>query len=380
MKNLDLQKLRLGYLESEMLPSDFSRDRIVPDFAFNVLNFSGAIYRPVADEDFLAKGGRAPTWPEGRKFAVCLTHDVDAVRRGGLRSFARRRRFQIENSERKLKKLAGVLGLGTDFLSLMLNQEKFNSTWDFDKWLEVENNFQARSTFFFWPGWRAIGERHHTDCTYDMEDAVIFAGEKCSVAEMIRRIHLRSWEIGLHPSWYSYDNADEIKKQKEALEVVVGHEIVSIRQHYLHYDVRFTPRVQSEAGLKYDSSVGFNDNVGFRFGTCYPWHPYDLKNEEKLPILEIPLIIQDGAMLDRAKGMRLDGRTAFDYVRMLIEAVENVGGVLNLLWHPHYLDYPEWWALYGKTLEALSRKGAWFATQKEVGMWWEMQEDNGSGE
>jgi len=73
---------------------------------------------------------------------------------------------------------------------------------------------------------------------------------------------------------------DELKRQKRALEKALDHEVVSIRQHYLHYDIRITPAVHGEAGFKYDSTLGFNDNAGFRFGTCYPWHFYDLKAEK----------------------------------------------------------------------------------------------------
>ena len=95
---------------------------------------------------------------------------------------------------------------------------------------------------------------------------------------MIREIDRQGWEIGLHSSWYSFDDVDELKRQKEALESALGHEVISIRQHYLHYDIRVTPVVQAAAGFKYDSTLGFNDNVGFRFGTCYPYHLYDLGN------------------------------------------------------------------------------------------------------
>jgi len=119
-------------------------------------------------------------------------------------------------------------------------------------------------------------------------------------------------EIGLHPTWYSYNDVDELKRQKEALEKALDHEIVSVRQHYLHYDIRVTPAVHAAAGFKYDSTLGFNDNIGFRFGTCYPWHLYDLKAEKELPIMEIPLIIQDGAMLNPDKGGGLMKRLPFN--------------------------------------------------------------------
>lgn len=93
---------------------------------------------------------------------------------------------------------------------------------------------------------------------------------------------------------------------------------MSIRQHYLHYDIRVTPAVHAEAGFKYDSTLGFNDNVGFRFGTCYPWYLYDLKEKKEVSVIEIPLIVQDGAMLNQAKGMRLDEDTAFQLVEFVL--------------------------------------------------------------
>lgn len=163
---------------------------------------------------------------------------------------------------------------------------------------------------------------------------------------------------------------DELKRQKEKVERALGHEIVSLRQHCLHYDIRVTPRTQTEAGFKYDSTLGFNDNVGFRFGTCYPWYLYDLKTEKRLPLMEIPLAVQDGAMLNPAKGMRLDEETAFKYVVQIIEAVEKVSGVLTLLWHPNCIIKPDWWNLYLHILKYLQQKNAWFSSMREIGEWW----------
>jgi len=98
----------------------------------------------------------------------------------------------------------------------------------------------------------------------------------------------------------------------------------------------------------------------------YHWHLYDMKAEKELPIMEIPRIIQDGAMLNPAKGMCLDEDTAFQYVVQITEAVEKVGGVMTLLWHPHYIN-PLYWDLYLNTLDYLKKKNAWFGTMREVG-------------
>ncbi|MBC2694688.1 MAG: hypothetical protein HF982_05325 [Desulfobacteraceae bacterium] len=385
MTTINYQRLLEGHYEAERFPKDFSPERIVPDFAFNVLNTMGLLYRPVVDEHFVNNGGQKPVWPDGKAFAVCLTHDVDAVSLYSLKQSLRSRLTQLLNAENAFQKVKNGVGIGIDLANKVIHRNQKDPLHCYERWLEVEKKVGARSTFFFWPGLSTVTKRHHTDRAYELYDPVVFDNQKCTVAEMIREINLSGWEIGLHPSWYSYNDVDELKRQKESLEKALCNEVVSIRQHYLHYDIRITPCVHTGAGFKYDSTLGFNDNVGFRFGTCYPWRLYDLKREEDLPVIEIPLIVQDGAMLNPAKGLRLDEDTAFRYVIQMTEEVEKVGGVLTLLWHPNWIIIPHWWDLYLRTLEYLQHKNAWFCSVKEVGDWWKhfilaFRQDKGLGE
>ena len=360
------KKLLQGRYEAERLPKDFSPERIVPDFAFNVLNPLGLLYRPVVDEAYLAGGGAKPVWSGGKPFAVCLTHDVDLVSAHSFRQKARMRAEYIFNGPSIMRKARSLAGFAWDVAQAIKHGRTRDPLHCYERWLAAEAAVGARSTFFFWPGWKAMGKHHPSDCLYDMEDRVVFDGQRCTVSEMIREIDRRGWEIGLHPSWYSFDDVEEMKRQKAALEKALGRDVVSVRQHYLHYDIRVTPRVQAEAGLKYDSTLGFNDNVGFRFGTCYPWRLFDLKAEKELPIVEVPLIIQDGAMLNPAKGMRLDEETAFQFILQITEAVEKVGGILTLLWHPDSIIRPTWWNLYLRTLKYLKEQNAWFSIVRDA--------------
>jgi peptidoglycan/xylan/chitin deacetylase (PgdA/CDA1 family) len=368
--SIDFKKLLQGRYETERLPKDFSPERSVPDFAFNVLNPLGLLYRPVADEDYLAKGGQKPVWPDGKPFAVCLTHDVDMVTFNSLRQVFRKRMEAHRKEENWIQKAKGFLATGRICGTTAFHKEDRDPLHCYERWLWVEDQVCARSTFFFWPGWNAVNKHHHSDCTYELTDPLVFDGQKCTVADMIREIDGRGWEIGLHPSWYSFDDVDEMKRQKAALEKALGHEVVSVRQHYLHYDIRVTPRVQAEAGFKYDSTLGFNGNIGFRFGTCHPWELYDLLSDMKLPIIEVPLIVQDGALFNPLRGMCLDEERAFQYVAQITEAVESVGGVLTLLWHPNsIIDYSSW-SLYLRVLKYLKEKNAWFGSVCKIGTSW----------
>ena len=368
MKNFDLdhQKLLRGEYEAQALPRDFSEHSPVPDFAYNILNRRGLLYRPIVDEDRVDKRIKRLKWPGDKPFAVCLTHDVDFVSAYSLAGALRHRRTRYAAAQTVGDTVTVLLGTGADLLSALGRVGAKDPLHRFERWLEVERDVDARSTFFFWPGTDTVSRRHASDCSYTLSDTLTFERQTCSVSEMIREMHRRGWEIGLHASWYAFNDVDELKRQKDALETATGSEVVSVRQHYLHYDIRTTPRAHSDAGFKFDSTLGFNDNIGFRFGTCYPWRLNDLSSGEKLPIFEIPLIVQEVAMLNPAKGMRIDAPTAFEYIKQIGRAVENVGGVLTLLWHPNSVVDLSGWNLYLETIRYFRAKNAWFGGIKEI--------------
>jgi len=91
---------------------------------------------------------------------------------------------------------------------------------------------------------------------------------------------------------------------------------------------------------------------------------------EKFKAPEVPLIIQEGAMLNPKKGMRLDEETAFKYVVQITEAIERVGGILSLLWHPNAIIKQSEWNIYLRTLEYLKQKNAWFGGVRDVAERW----------
>jgi len=371
---IETKKLLQGRYEAENLPKDFSEASPVPGFAYNILNQMGLLYRPVLDEAYLSEGGKRPVWPDGKTFAVCLSHDVDEVSALSVWQTLRRRYLKFLLVPSGKERLKNIFGGGFEVLQNCFGKIKNDPYHCFERWLQVEEKHGAKSTFFFWPGFKAVNRHHVSDCVYELYDSVYFDGQACSVAEMMQEIDNRGWEIGLHPSWYAFNNLDELKRQKETVEKVVGHDIVSVRHHMLHYDIRITPRIDAEAGFKFDSTLGFNDNLGFRFGTCYPWYLYDLKKDEDLQIMEIPIIVQDGAMLKENKGLRLDPEKAFQYVEMFTNQVKNVGGVLTLLWHPNYIPDPDYWELYLEVLEYLQQHNAWFASVREIGEFWQQQQ------
>ncbi|MEA3287588.1 MAG: polysaccharide deacetylase family protein [Candidatus Marinimicrobia bacterium] len=344
-----------------------SKEFGVPDFAFNPLNQSGDIYRPVIDQAWVQEHGK-PIWPKGKEFAVCLTHDVDAVSEFNLSQNVRSILKLLKNDSKrplgevlrwilihKLNALRGIIG-------------RPDRLCDFENWLDLEEGVGARSTFFFAP--ETVTLPHNSDCMYKYDQTIHFRGELISVAELMRMMDSKGWEIGLHPSWHTHNNLEEMISQKRQVENIVGHDIQSVRQHFLKYNPMKTPQTQSLAGFKVDSTLGFNDNVGFRRGTSYPFSSYNLETNEKIDLLHIPLTVQDGALMLSEKGLRLDADTSVEYVKLMLDAVQEVGGVLNLSWHPHTINRPGFWDVYKRVLELVQQEDPWFATIGELGKWW----------
>ena len=71
------------------------------------------------------------------------------------------------------------------------------------------------------------------------------------------------WEVGLHGSYNSFNNYALMKSEKQFLENILNHKVIGIRQHHLQIGEK-TWEIQKECGFKYDSSLGFNEKIGFK--------------------------------------------------------------------------------------------------------------------
>jgi peptidoglycan/xylan/chitin deacetylase (PgdA/CDA1 family) len=360
------------------------------DFQHNSLFWSGRYLEPVINRELLknknvVSASLSAPWPEGKKFAVCLSHDVDRITFALW--WARWRRlkevFPLVLKDKpyltsKLKSLfsSRLTGRKDPASSMIIQNKPHSETFKkgdfFSPWLSIEERYGFRSTFFFFPD---LPSRYHEfdRPMYRHSDIIGYEGERVSISEMMRHLDRRGWEVGLHGTFYSFDDVQELKRQKEQVERTVQKEVVSIRQHYLHFDISKTPRAQGEAGLKFDSSFGSNRLIGFRNGMAFPFYFYDLAADIPLPVLEIPLHIQDGALFS-LNNLGLSPPLALQRAKEMIDRVEETEGLVTLLWHPHSADevsFPGWFWVYAELLSYVAQKDAWVAPVREIGNWWE---------
>src|SRR5262249_35983330 len=142
-----------------------------------------------------------------------------------------------------------------------------------------------------------------------------------------------------------------------------GDHDIGIRMHWLLQDEN-TPRVLEQAGYLYDSTSGYNDDIGYRAGTHQVFRPLDCRT-----LLEMPMHIQDGALFYAGK-LALPEAEAWRRCQDMIANTEQSGGVLTVLWHDRSLG-PErhWGDFYERLVVELKRRGAWFANARDVVDW-----------
>ena len=293
------------------------------------------IFEPQVSK-YLVENGLKMVYPDGKEFAVCLTHDIDVLSysRMGIVTDAGRHLLHGQWKDAFKRPFYNV-------------NKRWNPWWNFKKIMDLEEEYGAISTFFI------MGlEEGDQDFNYRAED----------ISQELNCIMDRGWEVGLHGGHEAYQDLRALKRQKANLERSLGKDVVGYRNHFLRFKVPDTWELLEKAGFKYDATFGYSDCIGFRNGMCHPFKPYDLRASREIDILEIPLVVMDGT-LDQY--MRLDEGKAWDVTRRLIDTVELYHGVFTLLWHNTYIE-GERLSFFEKILRYCREKGAWMTSGENI--------------
>jgi hypothetical protein len=151
----------------------------------------------------------------------------------------------------------------------------------------------------------------------------------------IRRIIDRGHLVGFHPTYESYQNAERIKNEFNALKRAVKEEGAEQnewggRQHYLRWHNPSTWQYWENAGLTYDSTVGFADHIGFRAGCCYEYPVFNLKKKKQLKLRERPLIVMEGSILNNDGTFKSEDE---ERIFQLNLTCKQFRGDFCMLWH-----------------------------------------------
>jgi peptidoglycan/xylan/chitin deacetylase (PgdA/CDA1 family) len=225
-----------------------------------------------------------------------------------------------------------------------------------DRYLEIEKG--ARSTFFIIP----FKDRPGKTSAGPAPAFRAASYEAREVADAIHKLVDAGCEVGLHgiDAWL---DSSEGKKELEEIRRLTGTRETGVRMHWLYFNKK-SPEVLEEAGAAYDSTVGYNETIGYRAGTTQAYKPLGANR-----ILELPMHIMDTALFyPDHLGLSAEGaRVLFD--RMAENAVR-FGGCLTINWHDRSVA-PErlWGTCYRDFVQDLKARGAWLTTACEAVSW-----------
>ncbi len=294
------------------------------------------ILKPKVSEYLIKNGIFNIEYPDKKRFAVCLTHDIDILFLSG--------RKIAKEYIRALKKFDIKNTIETIISSLYKRKSRL---FNFEFIMDVEKKYGAKSTFFI----MAI-DKWDFEFNYRVEE----------LKDEIRYIIENGFEIGLHGGYETYKDIDRMKKEKERVENISLKEVIGYRNHYLRFKIPITWELLKEAGFEYDSTFGYTEMLGFKNGMCHPFKPFNVNSYEFIDIFEFPLNIIDETLFTR---MGLSFETAWEVVSMMIDETEKNKGVITILWHNTNF-FGERLEFYERILEYCSDKNAWITSCEDI--------------
>ena len=174
------------------------------------------------------------------------------------------------------------------------------------EYMEIEEKFDVRSTFFF----RTFYENGNV---LDYEDD-------------IKQLQKLDWEIGLHTNPSSINDLDKIRLEKEKLESISGKQIIGNRVHYLNYNSELPEKLE-KLGFSYDSSLRHSKNI---------IDEKEMGYSRINGIIEFPVTLMDAYLFTYMKiqedGIIPEFQKTLDLGRSLSE-----NNVISVIWHDNVL-------------------------------------------
>ncbi len=157
---------------------------------------------------------------------------------------------------------------------------------------------------------------------------------------LIRKMKAKGLNIGLHPSYASFNDLDKLLQEKSRLAIVVSEKMRSSRQHYLRFELPRTYQILQEAGFEHEYSMGFAERAGFRCGTARSHLWFDLEKNQESKLTVHPFAYMDGTLNEY---MQLTISQSKELIRKLYNEVSRFGGEFVFIWHNETIgDYGIW--------------------------------------
>lgn len=255
-----------------------------------------------------------------RKFEIIPTHDIDNLfKYNNIKDLIRTVSGDIIN--RKSFKL--VPKTINSYFKVKLG--KIKDPYDtFDYFMDISEKNNLKSHFYF-----VAGSKDEADVRYNFL--------KKETKKCIENILQRGHKIGIHGGYSSFNNENQFNKEISRFKIFKVN-VDQGRQHYLRFENPKTWQIWNNAGMKYDSSIGYTNDSGFKAGTCYEYPVFDVINRKTLSLIERPLIFMETVSREKHP----DKEAFFNHCKALKNRVKKYSGQFVILWHNNNLNTYHW--------------------------------------
>lgn len=259
------------------------------------------------------------------KCNIIPTHDIDEIFRYSFSLLGLRRIIKDLFFQFNLRKTIYAVQI---IFKTFFNRAEDPFFRSIDKLLQfsVINNFKAE--FYF-----MAAEKNIYNSGYDITNRYLL--------NVIGKITSAKMIIGLHGGYGTRNNPDLLYSQKLKLDSCLTSSTIHGRQHYLHFDIRNTFETIQMAGIKYDSTIAYNEKEGFRSGTCHPYYAWNFKTDSQFNLVVRPLIAMDLTFWQYEKRTINE---AYNKIIFLFSRCKFVEGDFIINWHNVYvLNKQDWY-------------------------------------
>jgi hypothetical protein len=241
-------------------------------------------------------------------FDSLLTIDVD-------QPFAYKSRGFLRSMGGLVKGLAGTGAKPAERLRTMTGQNQ--DPYDSFGYIDEQVKLHGCHTLYFFPTGDPGAYDHNPP--YKDRDYI----------SIIRKYDLMAGS-GLHPSYHSAGRPKTLKTEVDRYRHITGHHPDQARQHWLLLHMPETYQAYENAGIKYDYTMGYADEPGFRAGIARPFLFYDLTREKITGLTVVPFQVMDGTL---SQYLHLSPDASTEVIRSIIDTTRNAGGLFVSVWH-----------------------------------------------
>lgn len=293
------------------------------------------LHRPIVDEYIeILWACIKQCWPQlkrkQRRSKTLISCDVDAPYSPAIKNMTALGR-QVAGDLIKRKNVRKAINSLINPLASLFGNYHYEAYDTFEWMMDINEQAGNQLSFYF----IADHSAGAIDGCYTLDES--------RIRTLMSRIHERGHEIGLHCSYNTYLNPQQIKKEAEHLhktlqELNIIQDKMGCRQHFLRWKSPNTALNLNSTGLlRYDTSLSFADWPGFRCGTCHEYPMYDLIQRQALDLIQRPLIVMECSVIaDRYMGLGYSNESMQTFLSYK-NTCKKYNGNFTLLWHNSHL-------------------------------------------